>query len=315
MLFRSASEVQKNLVTFSIGFEDDSHNETEFAKIVANTFHTKHIEALFSFSEIENLMQNMKTWYDEPFADTSAFPSYFVSKLARKHVTVVLTGDGGDEIFGGYGWYPNYLKLIKRKLFTSSWLENLFLKLRKKCNPEGKFHLIFHYLQILFSNDLAIYTKQLGGLTKIEKKKYAKLFHIPPDYDDYWVFRKYWRPDLPDFTRLQYLDFHSYLPYDILTKVDRVSMAVALECRVPLLSIELIDFFFSLPENIRLPNKSLKGLIKSAYKGLIPDVILSKKKQGFSIPKSYFQTKGMKRHEYILSNLFPDIITAAESKR
>jgi asparagine synthase (glutamine-hydrolysing) len=307
----SAAKIKNNLVTFSIGFEDDEHNETEYAKIVATKFKTKHFESIFAFSAINDLMRNMKTWYDEPFADTSAFPSYFVSKLAREHVTVVLTGDGGDEIFGGYGWYLNFLKLLRRKLFTSKWLEKLFLKLRKKCDPAGKFHLIFHYLQILFSNEFAIYTKQLGGLTKIEKEKYAKMLGIPKDYDDYWVFRKYWRPDLPKFTRLQFLDFHSYLPFDILTKVDRVSMAVALECRVPLLSLELIEFFFSLPENIRLPNSQLKGLVKESFKTIIPEIILTKKKQGFSIPKTYFQTNAMKRHEYLLTELFPEIINAA----
>jgi asparagine synthase (glutamine-hydrolysing) len=124
----------------------------------------------------------------------------------------------------------------------------------------------------------------MGGLLMHEKKKYAALLDIPNGYDDYWYFRKYWRKDLTVKKRLQYLDFHTYLPDDNLTKVDRTSMLVALECRVPFLSRKIIEFVFSLPENIIYRNTLMKGLMKSAYEEILPRDIIQKRKQGFAIP-------------------------------
>ncbi len=124
----------------------------------------------------------------------------------------------------------------------------------------------------------------LGGILHNEKEKYRKIWKIPNDYDDYWYYRKFWRQDLPLLTRLQFLDFHTYLHDDILTKVDRVSMAVALEARVPLLATELVLFAFSLPENIRYYNGILKGIMKYAYKDILPEEIIKRGKKGFSTP-------------------------------
>ena len=118
----------------------------------------------------------------------------------------------------------------------------------------------------------------------------AKLLGVDPDYDSAWYFRKFWRPDLPLLTRLQYLDFHTYLPDDILTKVDRASMAHSLEVRVPFLSRKVIEFAFSLPENIRYHNGQLKGVLKYAYRKTLPDTILQRAKKGFSAPPSHLST-------------------------
>ena len=143
---------------------------------------------------------------------------------------------------------------------------------------------IANKIQPYFLNDFELYARLLGGILHNEKIKYKQLWDIPEDYDDYWYFRKFWRQDLPLLTRLQYLDFHTYLHDDILTKVDRVSMAVALEARVPLLATDLVLFAFSLPENIRYHNGQLKGLIKYAYKNILPEKIIQRGKKGFSIP-------------------------------
>jgi len=124
----------------------------------------------------------------------------------------------------------------------------------------------------------------MGGLIKEEKQYYRKLFNIKDDYDDYWYFRKYYKEDLSLFTRLQYLDFNTFLPDDVLTKVDRVSMSVSLECRVPFLSKDILEFSFSLPEDVRLYRGELKGLMKESFKNYLPDEIIYRKKKGFSIP-------------------------------
>ncbi|MBU1909884.1 MAG: asparagine synthase C-terminal domain-containing protein, partial [Verrucomicrobia bacterium] len=132
--------------------------------------------------------------------------------------------------------------------------------------------------------ELEVYTRLMGGLIRDDKLRYARAWGVDPDYDDYWYFRQHWDPDLPLLTRLQVLDFHTYLPDDILTKVDRASMQVALEVRVPLLSRAIIEFVFSLPEPVRYAGGILKGLLKKAFNDRLPPAILTRRKQGFSIP-------------------------------
>ena len=124
----------------------------------------------------------------------------------------------------------------------------------------------------------------LMKMLKHEKTSYRRMWKRPEDYDDYWYFRKYWNENLPLLTRLQYLEFHTYLPNDILTKVDRVSMSVALEARVPLLATDIIQFSFSLPENVRYHCNELKGLLKQAYSNILPQVIINRKNRVSAFP-------------------------------
>ncbi|MEO2017155.1 MAG: asparagine synthase-related protein, partial [Fuerstiella sp.] len=128
-----------------------------------------------------------------------------------------------------------------------------------------------------------------------------RLLEIDDDYDDCWHYRQHWRADLPVLTRLQYLDFHTYLPDDILTKVDRASMAASLEVRVPFLSRRLIEFAFSLPESVRYDGKRLKGILKHAYQKRLPSAILSRPKKGFSTPPSHVSAYGGCLREAILA--------------
>ncbi|MAE93403.1 MAG: hypothetical protein CL910_01955, partial [Deltaproteobacteria bacterium] len=131
---------------------------------------------------------------------------------------------------------------------------------------------------------------------------------IPADYDDYWHYQRFYREDLPQRTRAQVMDFHGYLPDQILTKVDRASMAVSLEARVPLLATRLIEFAFSIPEHHRFSNDRLKGVMKDAYAGVLPAPILARGKKGFSIPLSKWRSGLLhgeaSRQEYILKHLF-----------
>ena len=148
-------------------------------------------------------------------------------------------------------------------------------------------------ISICIPPSIELYIKQIGGggLIKEEKLKYRKYFGIDNDYDDYWYYNKHWIKELSYKNRIRYLDFKTYMHEAVLTKVDRTSMSVSLEARVPLLSRELIEFMFTLPSDLIFKDNKLKGLAKYAYKDILPEAILSKEKQGFSIPTNYFKSK------------------------
>lgn len=303
-----ASRISKEIRTYSIGFDDERHDETGYAEIVASYFHTRHEKRILDRASAMALFDRLKEWYDEPFADTSAFPTFLVSKFAKEGSTVALTGDGGDEVFGGYRWYARFKKMKARRWPCSERLRPMTSAIRSELGA-GRMGKLAEKIEFNFIlNDFELYTKLLGGLLKDEKRRYALLWNIPTDYDDYWHFRKYYREELPLLTRLQYLDLHTYLPDDILTKVDRVSMAVSLEARVPLLSREIIEFTFSIPEETRYLNGELKGLMKRAYRGILPDEIIRRRKKGFSVPsRSWAKDSWIGAEtpqEYILKTLF-----------
>ena len=300
----AASEIKKEISTFSIGFSDKDHDETVFADIIADRFKTDHHKKILNPDLAQDLTTHLKTWYDEPFADFSCLPTFLVSKYSRDNVTVVLTGDGGDEVFGGYNWYRDFVAISKYRM-------PFLNKLISVINPYGKNNLLTKVSRRVFPyilNDLELHTRLMDGITKPGKKEYMKAWEIPDDYDDYWFFRKYYRKDLDIYTRLQFLDFHTFLPDDILTKVDRVSMQVSLECRVPLLSKELIEYLFSLKPEVRLYNGELKGAMKEAFKDILPDEILNRGKKGFSIPMSSWKDDVLKSSnnpkEFVLERIF-----------
>lgn len=298
----TAASLGKKLQTYSIGFDVPEHDETKFAEKVAKKFKTKHVRKIIGVDNVKSSFSKIRYWFDEPFADTSAFPVHLVSSLARKNSTVVLTGDGGDEVFGGYNWYNQFKKGAKKYVRSNSRITTLIKPILGKSAKDRMIGLELEY-----------YTTLMGGLTKSDKQDYKNKFKIPDSYDDYWHFRKHYLTDLPLLTRLQYMDFHTYLPGDILTKVDRTSMAVSLECRVPLLSTPLIEYVFSLPENIRYYNNELKGLMKYSFRDVLPAEILERDKKGFSIPTGKWKSKLMNRKakmpEYILDELFPEFQT------
>ena len=155
-------------------------------------------------------------------------------------------------------------------------------------------------VDLLFMDDLEKYAFYMGNMRDDHKHIYKKEYEIEKDYDDLWYFRKFYRPELPIFTRLRYLDFNTYLHDDILTKVDRATMAVSLEARVPLLSRNLIEFSFSIPQDVLLPNNSLKGLAKLSFNDILPKKIIERQKKGFSIPTKSWKkifTKIMSIHK------------------
>lgn len=242
---------------FSIGFYDFDTNELPYVVCLEERLNFKAKKYLVKKDEFKGMFSDLRKWFDEPFADTSAYPTYIVSRLARKKCTVVLSGDGGDELFGGYTRYL-WLKDFEEKEKPSD--EEILEKI-------WEIHL---YQPLPNRKDL----KELLGIEK--------------DYDEKWYYKKYFIRDLPPITRMQYMDFHTYLPEDVLTKTDRVSMSNSLEVRVPFLDRKIVEFAFSLTQSERCFNGELKKILKDAYIGELPRNLLYRRKWGFGIPQSFF---------------------------
>ena len=304
----AAAQISDKINSYTIGFDVAGYDESGYAERVAQMHQTRHHCEIMQREQGIDLYAHLKDWFDEPHADTSALPTYMVSKLAKEQVSVVLTGDGGDEIFGGYVHYFKFAKMNGAHSKTLSPLKNINAWAKQRFHGQEIGKAFSNLERKFFLNDLELHTRLLGGMIKNEKAAYRAQFGIPDDYDDYWFFRQYYDSNLPTLTRLQYLDFHTYLPEDILTKVDRTSMAVSLEARVPFISKKIIEFSFSLPESVRIPNNDPKGLLKQTFAELLPKEILDRKKKGFTIPmKSWradFFGKYVFPQENILKNFY-----------
>lgn len=272
------AQLTNSPLTFSIGFQDKKHDETMYAKQVSDLSHTKHFSRILDDNDVSDMISMMQKWFTEPFGDTSAIPTHKVCGFAREYVTVALSGDGGDELFGGYTWYSDYERiqvngalrcfLPKKGINFPSWMpksRGLFLRSIK--------------------DPLEQYAQLRAKISPIVLKQWKKALNIPSNYDPLWAYRPHFNQEHGLKKSLQVVDFHTYLPDDILTKVDRVSMDVSLECRPPFLSKEIIEFAFSLPEEVIYKNNQLKGYLKDSFSQDLPHEILYKKKQGFSIPK------------------------------
>lgn len=301
----AASGLGGDVSTFSIGFDSDDSSETPYAREVARLFGTKHHERILSQSAAGDLLPNLKTWFDEPFADESALPTYLVSKVARENVTVVLTGDGGDEVFGGYSTYPRFERYDRLPSWPAG-MDNLTWVLRRPFGKRSAVARVTSLVELAFSDGPRLWGKIMLGMPEAAKSEYRSRFGIPADYDDWWHFREHWRDDLPLRTRLQLVDFHTFMPGLVLTKVDRTTMAVSLEARVPFLARRIVEFSFGLPEPVRYHDGQLKGLLKYAYRGILPDDILHRRKKGFGIPRYYLQDldSGLFIQDHLLRSLY-----------
>jgi len=308
ILVYEAAQGGEPLNTFNISFKESSHDESNFADIVARKCGTNHISEMITGDITEQMRDEYRKWYDEPHSDTSAFPTFLVSNFAKKHATVVLTGDGGDEIFGGYKRYNKFCHYYNKRTDLFPAIKSKLNLYKNKKTISGR---LFNKLENhLLKDDLELYAKLRFGMIKIEKIKYACIWDIPQDYDDYWYFRQHYQKNLPIRTRLQVLDINTVLPDDYLTKVDRTSMANSLEARVPFLSTPLIEYFLNMPEDLRLVGNILKGIVKKCYHPLLPQAIIEKPKKGFSIPlNKWFGSKQFSyssSQEFLLYNIWGD---------
>jgi asparagine synthase (glutamine-hydrolysing) len=265
--------------TFSVGFREDRYNELPQARQVAEACGTEHHELLVEPNDLK-VLEELLSSFDEPFADSSAIPTYLVSRLARQHVKVVLSGDGGDELFAGYDRYVvdhrrRYLGLLG-DLGLGAPLRAISAVLPVGGGRNTLYNLSLPRLQryidlnSLFPREALRDVLADGAATGVDIAGMA-------DHD------------LDALSQLQDLDLKTYLPGDILTKVDRMSMANSLEARVPLLDHPLVEFACSLSPDLRLRDATTKYLLKRVLRGRIPGDALTRAKQGLAVPlESWF---------------------------
>jgi asparagine synthase (glutamine-hydrolysing) len=270
----------RSIKTFSVGFREDQYNELPYARQVAEWCETEHHELLVEPSDLK-VLDELLSGFDEPFADSSAIPTYLVSRLARQHVKVVLSGDGGDEIFAGYERYRvdqrrRHLGLIG-DLHLGGPLRALSAAL-----PVGRGK------NLLYNLSLSRISRYLDSLSLFPARSLPSLLGSR-DFIKALRVEALAEAGLDPLSRLQDLDIKTYLPGDILTKVDRMSMANSLEARVPLLDHCLVEFACGLPVDLRLRDGVGKYLLKRTLRGRVPPELLTRRKQGFGVPlESWF---------------------------
>lgn len=283
------------VMTFSIGFKEKTYSELDYAKISSDYLNTEHKQLIVSPEEpdfIENLI-----WHnDEPFGDTSAVPMYYVSKLARKHVKVVLSGDGGDENFGGYETYiadiisksyrticPKFLRRVFKKIVYSLPVTfnkvSLDYKLKRFSEGAELDSLGAHFWwRLIFTPDeqKELFSSHLKGSID--------------SYDPLDTFRYYFNKTegMPILKRLSYVDYKTWLVDDILKKVDRTSMAHSLEARVPLLDHTLVELSINIPDKLKVHFGTTKYVFKRTMQDKLPSKIIWRRKSGFNAPVSHW---------------------------
>ncbi|MBI2167180.1 MAG: asparagine synthase (glutamine-hydrolyzing) [Candidatus Omnitrophica bacterium] len=285
---RTASEPVK---TYSIGFPDSRFNELPYARKVAKRFETEHHEEMVEAGAFE-LLPKIVSLFDEPFADSSGIPTYLVSRFARSDVTVALSGDGGDELFGGYLWTQKEIWLERfRRLppFFGKGMSPLFLKKGyRPLREKGFWNAVRRFYYDAALSPAESYARRamcfqpwmLAELLQpsvLEESRGEGSLDLIRSF-----FERSGSRSLID--QFLYLDSKIYLPDDLLTKVDRMSMAHSLEVRVPLLDHKLAELAFSMPHSLKMKSRTTKYILKQAMRGLLPRGILRQRKQGFSIP-------------------------------
>jgi len=291
--------------TSSIGFCEEKFNELEFAKIVSDMYGTEHQEA-FVKPDALDIIDKIVWHFDEPFADSSAIPTWYVSKITRQNVTVALSGDGGDETFAGYTQrysmnrfednirkkipfifrntlikglsklYPR-IDVLPRPLRLKLFLTNLSMSMEQAYHRDMSFYFSQEDKYDLYNSDMK---RAVNG------------------FSTFSVFQPFFKHNTnPDpVTRAQYIDIKTYMTEDILVKVDRMSMAHSLEVRAPLLDHKLMEFAATLPSDLKLNNQESKYILKKINERRLPYDILYRKKQGFSVPLAHWLRTGLKEH-------------------
>jgi asparagine synthase (glutamine-hydrolysing) len=280
-----ARHTDQPVKTFSIGFHEDSYNELKYARVAAKHFGTDHHEFVVT-PDICDIVDELVWHFDEPFADSSAIPTYMVSKLAREFVTVVLSGDGGDEVFGGY---TRYVTDRKRSGFASlpRVLRRGVMQPLGRHLPHGAWGR--NYLYAMAFEPIDRYIEHISIFTRLNKpslytNEFRQLLGTTEASARFRAHAEQSRSEDP-LNPLLYLDSKTYLPGDILTKVDRMSMAASLEVRVPLLDHKLIEFVCRrIPASMKMKGLETKYIFKRAVSDLVPAEILNRPKQGFGVP-------------------------------
>jgi asparagine synthase (glutamine-hydrolysing) len=302
--------------TFSIGFHVEGYNEAEHAKKVAQHLGTEHTELYVTPEDALATVPDLSAWYDEPFADSSQIPTYMVSKMARQHVTVTLSGDGGDEMFGGYGRYAQALA-AQATLATGQMKWQLLSGLVQPIpnpllNAMGRM-LPGRFRRDDFANRLKNYIRNqrgdphdlyLGMLSQWSNPSAVVKGADEPLHPAQMADIQKNAADL--LTWMQHVDSISYLPGDILTKVDRASMAVSLESRVPLLDYRVFEYACRLPYHMKIRDGKAKWLLRQVLYQYVPPVLIDRPKMGFGVPIDAWLRGPLK--EWAWSRLNPDTL-------
>ena len=276
--------------TFSIGFKEEKYNELPWAKKVAEKFKTDHTEFIVEPHAID-ILPTLIHHYEEPFADSSALPTYYVSKLTREHVTVALNGDGGDENFAGYSRYSAFQASIFLERFA--WLAKTIgvpiTRCIKNVFPNTFFDRIYRLTQSLSVDYRERYMGFTSYFTNEQKEKlYTNVFKekITGKNTYSLVAKQFLESGSKNKTeQAVYADFAMYLPEDLLVKVDIASMAVSLEGRSPFLDHEFLELTAQIPFGLKLKGlNNKKYILKEALRGILPDEILFRPKMGFGVP-------------------------------
>ncbi|MBX2962146.1 MAG: asparagine synthase (glutamine-hydrolyzing) [Cyclobacteriaceae bacterium] len=288
-----AKKHKPDLHTFSIGFKDEKFfDETHYARAVAKHFNTEHTVFSLTNNDLYEHLHNILDYIDEPFADSSAINVYILSKETRKHATVALSGDGADELLGGYNKHAAHYRVIHK-----SWKENVVASLQPfwKSLPQSRNNPLSNRARQLvrFAEGMKLSSKErywrwAGFATKEEA---LKMLH--PDLQiNLWLNDFYPRrsailtsiPDQENINDILFTDTKLVLPNDMLTKVDLMSMANSLEVRTPFLDYELVNFIFSLPGEFKINSTIRKRILQDAFKDFLPSKLYNRPKKGFEVP-------------------------------
>jgi len=279
------------VITSSIGFDEKEFDELPYARAVASQFGTDHHEQIVRPDALA-VLEKLAWHYDEPFADSSAVPTYYVSKVAREHVTVALSGDGGDENFAGYRRYY----FDQRENLIRSWLPagirqpvfGALASLYPKVDWAPRIFRGKATFQNLARCPIAAYFRSVAACQPELKSGllHGDVQRELGDYDSLDVLRAHYdRADTDDLlSKVQYVDIKTYLADDILAKVDRASMAVSLEVRAPILDHKFMELAARIPSRLKLRGMNGKYIFKKALEQCLPESILYRKKMGFAVP-------------------------------
>jgi asparagine synthase (glutamine-hydrolysing) len=281
--------------SFSIGFHEQGYDEAQHAKAVAAHLGTDHTELYVAPEHARDVIPGLADMFDEPFADASQIPTYLVSEMTRRHVTVALSGDGGDELFAGYVRYFQAMRLFPvlerapaamraglaamiRMLPPAAW-SNLFQMLPARCRPPQSGDRMHKLAGILQESPASYYRYLVSHWPAPDTLVPGAREHRGLLWDRDVEAR------VPDpVERMQYLDTATYLPDDILTKVDRASMAVSLEARVPLIDHRVVAFAWTLPPSLKVRDGTGKWLLRRVLARHVPDKLVDRPKMGFGVP-------------------------------
>ena len=297
-----ASKYNNSLKTYTVSFKG-TYDEAPLAKLVADKYGTEHTEIPISFDNLENDIERILLNYGEPFFDSSAIPSYYVSKAAKEHLTVILNGDGADELFGGY---RRYVPFAKKDWFTSSFLlkgtANMLTKLMPPAN-EKKSNYNYLYRLLSFAGKSGV-DNYLSATSDIFEG-YEKYLLNATGYSELEnAFKEINQAELSGLQKIMNLDFDTLLFSDLLVKMDIATMANSLEGRSPFLSKELLETVPGLPDKLKIKGTTTKYLLRKLAQQYLPEPLINQPKRGFEIPLKSWVENELK--DIILDYLTPN---------